>query len=179
MRQELRNVSEFDHWRDVPDFDFAHALELARKFIAGQFHMFEEHASKVRAEEPILADDILDDIGYYTFIDAQFVWHFVLWRIQGLFESMMVYGFLGRANSRGLLGLEAKLKAMLSAGFPLEDVDRDEIVSWGHLRNALSHAPPKSYSPGPLTEGDVVEYLNLVLRVKESWSRHVSVKRDG
>jgi len=44
------------------------------------------------------------------------------------------------------------------------------------VRNALSHAPPERYRPGPLKEDDVVEYHQLALRLCRDWRGQLGKK---
>ena len=170
MREPLRKLSESEYWvYGVSEYDFEYAVKLAQKLVQGQFDLFNQYAEKVRHEQPEMADDILDDPAYYTFIDGQYVWHFALWRLQAVLEGLIVYTFLKRTSGDGLDGLKKKLDAMVAAGFNVSDADRDELLAWARLRNALSHAPPESYRPGPLTEADVLEYRDLVVRLCRDW----------
>ena len=120
----------------------------------------------------------MDDIAYYTYIDAQYVWHFCLWRLQAILEGMIVYTFLPSKPSKSLIGLKAKLDAMRDAGYSLKQNDYDELIAWGNLRNALSHAPPEQYRPGPLKEDDIIEYKSLVESICQQWrSEEHKIKR--
>lgn len=170
MRPELRKVSEDDYWvYGLGETDFDFTLELARRLISSRSAAYMQEAARVRAAQPDLADDILDDEAYYTAVDADYVWHFALWRLQAIFEGLIAYTFLDGRSGRSLIGLKTKLEAMRAAGFELRDSEFDELLAWGRLRNALSHAPPERYRPGPLTEGDVVEYRELVGRLCATW----------
>lgn len=170
MRPELRAISEHGYWVYGPrESDFEHTLTLARSLVASQIEVYRTEEARVRAAEPELADDILDDVAYYTHTDSQYVWHFALWRLQAILEALIVRVFLKRNNAKGLLGLSAKLAAMIDAGYEITSEDRNELEAWARVRNALSHAPPEQARPGPLTEEDVVEYKALVERLCEAW----------
>lgn len=175
MRPELKKMSEDEYWvygLSEDDFDFT--LELAHRLIAAPRELYEQYAAYVRVAQPELADDILDDESYYTDVDADYVWHFALCRIQAIFEGLIVYTFLEGKRTEGLTGLQRKLHAVRAAGFELSDPDLEELLRWGRLRNALSHAPPEQYRPGPLRESDVVEYRELVGRLCAAWRNGVT-----
>jgi hypothetical protein len=174
MRDALRMYVNGDYRvYGVSDEDFQHTVELARKFIAPQFELLRQHDARVRVSDPVMADDIMDDIAAHTYVDAQYGWHFCLWRLQGLLEAILVHDFLGGESAKKFLGLKAKLDALRGRGLPLSEVDYNELLSWGALRNALSHAPPEQYRPGPLAEEDVVEYQQLAIRVIGRWRSQV------
>src|SRR3972149_7958631 len=97
MRPQLRNLSERDYWLyGVSERDFEHTLRLAQSLVRNHFKAYERDAAMVRTEQPELADDILDDEAFYTYVDAQYVWQFCLWRLQGILEGMITRTLLGR-----------------------------------------------------------------------------------
>ena len=172
MRTELRKISEEDYRvYGLSEGEFAQAIGLSRLLARGQKELYRQHAEKVRREQPELADDILDDIAYSTYLDTQSIWHFALWRLQAVFEGLIVHTFLKRPRGDGLSGLRKKLEAMVEAGFPLAESDRDDLLAWGRVRNALSHAPPEWTQSSILTEEDVVEYRDLVVRICRDWRK--------
>ncbi len=172
MRAELRDLSERDYWvYGVSERDLEHTLRLAQSLVQTHFEAYRREEARVKAEQPELAADILDDVAYYTYIDAQYVWQFCLWRLQGILEGMIVHTFLRERRSKPFAGLRAKLDAMRAVGFSVQEADYDELLAWAVLRNALSHAPPEQARPGPLQEADVVEYRDLVVRVVREWRK--------
>jgi hypothetical protein len=176
MRSELRGLAESDYWLyGLSEEDFGYTLDLALRFVAARRRAYETYAAAVRLEQPESADDILDDVAHYTWVDMQYLWHFSLWRLQAILEGLIVHTFLKNASSGRLLGLKAKLDAMMNAGFRLESRDYEDLLAWAQLRNAFSHAPPEQYRPGPLTEADVREYLELANRVCTTWRQQQSL----
>jgi hypothetical protein len=136
------------------------------------FELFRQEAERVRASQPEHADDILDDVGYYTYVEAQYLWQFCLWRMQGILEAVICNRLLpkdkpGSRRARSKLG--ARLDAVRAAGYTISEAESTELLAWAALRNALSHAPPEQYRPGPLAEEDVVEYRRLVGELIERW----------
>lgn len=170
MRKELKDIVESDYWvYGLKEEDFKYTLRLAKELVDAKFELYRQEDKRVRQDQPELADDILDDTAYYTYIDTQYVWHFCLWRLQAILEGIIVYKLLPSKQSKPLIGLKAKLDAMRDAGYTIEQDDYDEMINWGNLRNALSHAPPEQYRPGPLKEEDIVEYKSLVERLCQQW----------
>lgn len=138
----------------------------------------EERVREERSHEE--ADDMLDDDLYYAAVEADYLWHFCLWRLQAVFEGLIVYTFLTEPARSGLTGLRKKLHAVRSAGYSLSDEEYDELISWGRVRNALSHAPPEQYRPGLLGREDIQEYQDLVTRLCETWQvERERLRRSG
>lgn len=170
MREALRKyVNDEYAVYGVAEHDFEDTVELARTMVNAQMELVRQEDARVRAAQPEMADDIMDDIAAHTYTNAQYIWHFCLWRLQGLLEDIVVRTFLERTDSRGLTGLKAKLDALTAAGFTIAEVDRVELLDWGRVRNALSHSPPERFRPGPLTEDDVTDYQRLISRLCSQW----------
>ena len=170
MRAKLKRLAESDYRvNSLREDDFDYTMRLLQQFVQAQATVYKLEDERVRAEEPELADDILDDVAYYNWIDTQYIWHFGLWRLQGILEGLITGTFLHVKHPRPLIGLKAKLDAMRSAGYTIDQADYDELLEWAKLRNALSHAPPEQYGPGPLEENDVYEYKALVERLCQHW----------
>jgi hypothetical protein len=159
--------------------DYAYTVRLAKEYVEAKLKLYRQYAERIRREQPDSADDILDDVAYYEHTDTDYVWHFCLWRLQGVFEGIIVQKVLRDEGAERLLGIKAKLDAVRRAGYPLNDTDYDELIAWAKLRNALSHTPPEQYRPGPLSEEDVVEYLELVERISREWLKLMGLDNDG
>jgi hypothetical protein len=170
MRKQLKRYVEGDYWvYGLSVHDYSYTIRLAKEYVDAKMMLFRQYAEKIRREQPDSADDILDDTAYYNYTDTEYVWHFCLWRLQAVFEGILVHKILRNKEVERLPGLKAKLDAVRRAGYPLTDEDYDELIEWAKLRNALSHAPPEQYRPGPLCEEDVMEYLGLVERISREW----------
>lgn len=172
MRPELRGLTERDYWvYGVRPWDFDHTVELVRSFVHARFELFRQEAEATRAgaSNPEWADEVLDDPAYYTYIDAQYAWQFCLWRLQGILEGIISRTLLRRTAATPTLGLKARLKSLRRAGYTLSKAEEAELLDWAALRNALSHAPPERYRPGPLTEEDALEYRDLARGLAERW----------
>lgn len=119
----------------------------------------QQHNQRVETiEEP----EAISDLAHYTYIENLFLWHFALWRLQGIFEGILKQEFFPDVE---LKGLKAKLDYVLVREFTITNEDYKELLSWGKLRNALSHFPPEHYQPPALEKEDVIEYVNLIKRI--------------
>jgi len=175
MRQSLQDITEQGYWvygLSVDDYDYT--IRLAKEFADAKLELLKQEANRARREHPNEADDIMDDITYYTHTDNEYIWHFCLWRLQAIFEGIIVHKLLRNSGTERLPGLKAKLDGVRDAGFRLNEGDYNELLAWAKLRNALSHAPPEQYRPGPLQETDVLEYKALVERLSRRWLKESS-----
>jgi len=168
MREELKDLSGYRLY-GLREGDFEYTIRLTQEFINTRKQIFQQGAAFIEKELPREADDILDDIGYYTGIDCLYLWHFCLWTLQGILEGMIQESFLPSRSTQPLRGIKAKLDAMKEAGYTIEQVDYDELLEWAKLRNVLSHFPLEQYRPGPLREEDIIEYKELLEKVCRKW----------
>lgn len=163
MRNELKNFKWHIHGLSERDLD--DALRLTKDLIEAKKKDLKAYEEKTREENSESADDILDDIFYYSWVDMQILWQFCLWRLQSIFEGILIGELLTEEEARGLLGLKSKMDKVISKGYEIEQENYDELIEWGKLRNALSHSPPEHYRPIKLEESDVIEYLELLKSV--------------
>lgn len=172
MRLKLRNISEVDYWfYGLSERDFDYILRLTRDFIEARNIKLQADIERAKQEhpDPRIHGEIISDFDYYVDIDTQYLWQFCLWRFQGILEGLITSSFLPKPETKSLFGLKSKLKAMQETGYTLDNSDYSELIDWANLRNALSHAPPEQYYPGPLQQSDVVEYKQLVQRLCNVW----------
>ena len=169
MRDNLKNLTEKDYWiYGISESDFDHTVTLVGDLIDARSEQYQMKARQVRRESPDVADDILDDVAYYTCIDNQFLWQFALWRLQGLMESVITYQLI-KENGNKLFGLNKKLKALKKKGYSLSNEEYEELLRWAKLRNVISHAPPEQIKPAPIGEQDIVEYCFFVKKLYARW----------
>lgn len=176
MRDELRNWGEKSYWcYGLNQQDFDYTVRLVADFV-------EQSTAKVQAEtrrieqeysDPSISCEVISDIAHYAWVDQQYLWQFAIWRLQGILEGMIVYRFLGRESSNGLIGLKKKLEAMTECGFVIADSEEDELLEWAKIRNALSHAPPEQYRPGPLRREDIDEYCDFAKNICSKWAKQL------
>lgn len=176
MRAILKELTEEDCWvYGIREDDFHHAVRLVKEMIQARYEQYKRKEGKVRLESPDIADDILDDVAYYSYTDNQYLWHFALWRLQGLLEAVIVHQLIDDEKCMQLTGLKAKLYALRKVGrYSVSEDEINELMLWAKLRNAISHAPPEQYRPSPLGEEDVIEYQQLVLRFYSRWIKEKS-----
>ena len=148
MREKLKSLTEEDYWLyGLSEDDFDYTFRMVTEFI-------DSHQEKVRAEiEQAKIDypqediwcEIQSDLAHYAWVYEQYLWEFCLWRIQGIFEGLIIHTFLPQSPGKKLMGLKQKLTGAKKAGFTLTDEEYNELIRWGNLRNTLSHTPPEQY----------------------------------
>lgn len=178
MRSELKSLSEDQYWvYGVRESDIEYTIGVVKRFIQSGQEALGREISEIRArpESRGILDEIEADVAYYSWIESQYLWQFCLWRLQGIFEALIVYTYLPGDQSKRLPGLRAKLSAVKDASLPLSDADEYELLLWNDLRNAISHAPPEQYRPIPFEESDLREYASLITRVMEPWKSQTSI----
>lgn len=160
MRPELRALKEGNwHVYGLGEDDFDYTLRLVNDMITARGLVAGQEAEELGTAHPEGADEIEADLLYYAWVDSQFLHQFCLWRLQGIFEGILVQDFLKGTRFHGL---KAKLDAMRAEGYSIDQTDYDELLEWAQLRNALSHFPPEQYRPIEITENDIAEYVVLL-----------------
>lgn len=171
MREDLRGIAEDDYWvYGLSEEDFEYTLGIADGLSAARLQALHLEADQTRRERLEHAEDILDDVFYYSWVHEQYLWHFCLWRLQAILEGLITHTFL--LPPRRLIGLASKLDALRDDGYVVTDAEYDTLLAWGRLRNALSHAPPEQYRPGPLNRDDVAEFSALCVGLVRRWGAH-------
>lgn len=168
MRERLKGLTEKDYWvYGITESDFDHSITLVKEMIDARTEQYQKKARKIREENSEeIADEILDDVGYYVYTDNQYLWQFALWRLQGLIEAVIAHQLL---KPKKLFGLKSKLEALKDNGYTVEQEEIDELILWANLRNAISHAPPEQYRPTPIMEEDIIEYYKFVKKLYSRW----------
>jgi hypothetical protein len=122
--------------------------------------------------------DIMDDVSYYHGLENLILWQMALWRLQGIFEGMIILKYLGDFSlADKLIGLKAKLEEMKKNCYSIDATDYDELLLRGKLRNALSHCPPEQYGYVDLFEKDIQEYIALIKKVTSAWDRELESRK--
>jgi hypothetical protein len=170
MRNELKDLVSTKY--KLGNYDLSQTLEIAKNLYSGrlelQFKQLDRAKHEIKDER--VYDAVVDDLVWYCHQETFFIWHFCLWRLQAVFEGIIVTKFLEIEHPEKLIGLKGKLDAMKNAGYIIEDDDYIEFLKWADVRNLLSHFPPSTHDPGPLDESDVQEYHDLCLRLYTTWS---------
>jgi hypothetical protein len=162
MKENLENFEWHVYGLRFVDFDYTY--DLVKNIIHDRINQLRLKMEEFEAEngEPLNGEAIYDEI-YYNDLENTFLWHFTLWRLQGIFEGILMQHFI--RGKKDLFGLSKKLEAVREEGFFIDESDFKELLKWGKLRNALSHSPPEQFRPGNLEQEDIEEYLNQVKRV--------------
>jgi hypothetical protein len=173
MRDALRNLTEDDYWLYGPGtHEFDHVVELVQKY-SEYADACIDRMTLNDAVSPEFADaqvEASSDLRYYNHFEKGLLWSFALWRLQGMFEAVLVSRYLPAKPTKRLSGLRAKLEAVAAAGYRTSKVELDELEAWGRLRNTLSHAPPEHFHPVAVDRQDIDDYVALLKRVCESWN---------
>lgn len=162
MREELKDFTYHVYGLSLDDYDYT--VELTKSIIESRYVQLREMAKEMDAN----GDDTeaIDDCVYYPYIELQYLYHFVLWRLQGIFEGIVKKEFFNGEEVFG--GIKKKLNKLRGMGIKIADEDYNEILIWASLRNSLSHNPPEQYRPSGLNLEDVQEYKELLNRVTTS-----------
>ncbi len=165
MRDQLKQISESDYWcYGLSERDFDHVYELVKKFVSLSQAEVKREVDKAveKYPNPDINCEIISDVCHYAWCEEQYLWEFCLWRLQGVFEGLLVYSYIDKQKHKNLIGLNSKLNAAIASGLKISDEQLSELRGWAKVRNALSHAPPEQFRPVPLKEEDILEYIKLV-----------------
>lgn len=178
MRKKLLKVVNANYWvYGLKEQDFDFTIRLTEDFLKAIKFNYDEKAKKAQKWDRETAEEYIDDIAYYTFLDTKYILHFALWRLQAVFEGILFYTFIKPFYSENLFGLNEKLKKIKSIGYNLSDEEFKELIHWGKLRNILSHAPPEEFKPIEIEMKDILEYKNLVVKIcKRFYKEKLKIK---
>ena len=162
MRENLENFQWHVYGLRLEDFDYTY--DLVKNIIHDRINQLNLKMEEFEAEnEELLNEEAIYDEIYYNDVENTFLWHFALWRLQGIFEGILIQDFI--KVKKDLFGLRKKLESVREEGFFIDESDFQALLKWGKLRKALSHFPPEQFRPGALEQEDIEEYLNQVKRV--------------
>jgi hypothetical protein len=173
MRKELKSLSHDDYWvYGIDERELDYTINLIKGFLGAADESIERHCAAIENGnlDKDTAGEITSDYRYYNWIEKSYLWSFALWRMQGIFEAMIISKFLPPSAPKRLIGIKAKIEAMKTAGYSLDPSDEEELLAWSNLRNLFSHLPPEQYRPIHLDEKDIQEYKALVLRICRVWN---------
>lgn len=173
MREALRQLSDGDYWVSGPSIhEFSHVVALIQKYSDYADECIERMTCDKNVPEEFADahDEAISDLRYYNYIEKGLLWSFALWRIQGMFEALMVTHYLPSRPTRSLIGLRSKLTALTAAGYVTLPEHKAELESWSTLRNLLSHMPPEHYRPVAVDRQDIEEYVELLNEICSRWS---------
>ncbi|MDP3609971.1 MAG: hypothetical protein Q8R74_12925 [Methylophilus sp.] len=148
MRENLRDIGENQWWIYGPsEEDFLFTMNLVKDFISANQAKLQKELDSLYERSDIdeqSACEVHDDLTHYAWINEQYLWQFCLWRLQGIFESIVISRIAPRQPEKPLFGMRSKINFMKGIGFELTQEEEDELLAWADLRNALSHAPPRT-----------------------------------
>lgn len=174
MREALRQLRDGEYWTYGPSTqEFDQVVELVQKYSDYADACVEQMTSDVPVSDEFsdAHAEVSSDLKYYNYIEKGLLWSFALWRIQGMFEALLVSHFLPSKLKRRLIGLGSKLQAISGAGYETDPDHKKELLDWGELRNLLSHMPPEHYSPIAVDREDIEEYVALLKTVCHWWTK--------
>ncbi len=172
VRDSLKKLTEKDYWVSrLSEDDFGDTIQIVTTFIQNNQKDLQVEIEKAKIDYPEedIWCEIQSDLAHYAWVDEQHLWQFCLLRLQGIFESLIVYSFLPELPGKKLIGMKAKLRAAKEVGFQLEPEEYEELLLWAKLRNAIAHAPPEKYQPLIITREDINEYVSLLKSICERW----------
>ena len=172
MREELLSFCEKDYWvygPDESDFDFT--FNLVKELIKNNQRNLQKEIKQAKLDYPEedIWGEIQSDFAHYAWVNEQYLWQFCLWRIQGIFEALLINVFLPEPPTKKLIGLYSKINEAKKAGFELTEKQEEELFNWAKLRNALTHAPSEQYHPAPIGEDDIFEYIEFIKSICIKW----------
>lgn len=174
MRDALRQLTDCEYWVYGPSVhEFDNVIELIEKYSDYADECIQRMASDANLPDAFkdVHVEVASDLLYYNHIEKGLLWSFALWRIQGLFEALLVAHYLPSKPPKPLIGLRAKLAAIAAAGYITSLEHGAELEAWGTLRNMLSHMPPEHCHPVAVDRQDVEEFVALLKDVCSSWSQ--------
>lgn len=183
MRKQLKDFNW--HVYGVAISDYNHTFQLVKEIIRDREKQLKYEIDNIEVYDGLgnlidpetgVANEAIADIAYYNWQDNHFLWHFCLWRLQGIFEGILKQEFLQNIN---LPGLKSKLDQVRKQNYVIKDSDYEELLEWGKLRNALSHHPPEQNKLPALQEKDIMEYHEFVKNVTNDLLNQKKNKNKG
>ena len=166
MREELKNTDWHTYGLSISDYDYT--KRLINELIEDRNKQIKIKGKELEAQK--IDSEAISDLNYYAYIDNLFIWHFGIWRLQGIFEGILKQEYFPEKN---MLGLKSKLDYARKVSNKINQENYNELLEWGKLRNALSHFPPEQYRPSLIQESDFNESDNCIDRryevIKNNW----------
>ncbi len=148
MREALRNIEDGEYWVYGPTVgELDRVLQLVQKYSDYADACVERLAdgTEVPAEYADAHAEVSSDLRYYNYLEKGLLWSFALWRLQGIFEAMLVSTFVPTKPEKPLVGLRSKLDAVGAAGYVLiERRINNAILNAKKGQLGLQHAAAQS-----------------------------------
>lgn len=172
MRPELKEIDWHVYGLSTQDYDYT--LKIVEEIIEDRkqqlglkinnIKVFDEQGNIIDNSSDGV-EEVISDISYYNYIENLYLWHFALWRLQGIFEGILQQEFF---PEKKLQGIKAKLNYIRGQNYSIETGIFEELIEWAKLRNAFSHFPPEQFRPSSFGQEDVYEYFELIKLTTES-----------
>jgi len=159
MRQQLKDFETY-FWGLSKD-DFNYTCDLVKTFMNSYAKELDVLKGKdIRPEE-------FDLYVAQHYREAQLLLQFGIWRLQGIFEGLLISYF----PLNGTTQLWQILKVLQKQGYRL--LKEDELEEWRKFRNKLTHNATERLHPCPtnLIEQDIVEFAQLLSEVYSDLDR--------
>jgi hypothetical protein len=181
MRRSLQSATQADYFcygLSLDDLDYTERLvndfiDARKKDIARL-----NRAAKKKYPDPDIHIEIISDNNHYAYVDEQYLWHFCIWRFQGILEGIILADILD-SPKKPLFGLKAKLEEIKKHGYLLREKDIEECLKWGRLRNAFSHSPPEQFRPIEIIPSDIKTYKVLIRRIVSTLQKQKENKAES
>ena len=162
MRLELKNG--YTNVYNLSENDLDYTVDYINRVLVLRNSNLAKESDIIVNEQPELADDILDDIVWYHYKEESFLFESALWRLQGIFEGILIQRYLyilSDEDIKKLKGLKNKLDKLKNIGHDFNKELYFELLDWNNLRNKLSHLPPQKYT-SVLDINDIKEFVKTI-----------------
>lgn len=113
MREELKDFDWYTYGLSEEDFDYT--LRLVKEMINARRILLEQEKAQVTLKyDEDDAVEIISDIAHYSWVDSQYLWQFCLWRLQGIFEKLIINDFLNNQEENDSRRIFGGLKSILN-----------------------------------------------------------------
>lgn len=119
-----------------------------------------------------MVNEVLDDLAHYPHWQL-YVFHFGLWRLQGIIEGFPKLQF---SSSYSLSVLKRKLTSVMQLVYEITSADVEKVMQWAKLRNAPTHYKHERYRPPKPHDWRQKEYYLLVNRIVTSLLKQKELK---
>ena len=158
MRESLQNHDWHLYGLSIQDIEYTISIEETLREESDEY--IKNRWEMERVKNPDIADDIMDDIAYYSFVNKQYILEFCIIRILGIFEALIQNSFI---NEKAPPGLSGKIKKIEKNNYTIENDRKNELRLWISLRNSIIHHPSEIYKPLNLIKEDIEELKNITI----------------
>lgn len=132
MREELKNFDWYCYGLQLSDLNYTITLvdELIKirddqiQNMVNKIEVYEANSGKIDKEHDGVKEAV-DDFRYYHYLDNLNIFHFGLWRLQGIFEGILKQKIL---EDKAYCGLKKILDKVINRGYIIEMEIYTEIL---------------------------------------------------